>query len=60
MGKDYIFQKVRQHRVLHDVSIELTYKCNLKCFFCYNDVDKQGRPMSLADYRRLLEDLQQM
>ena len=55
-----VMPEVRKKRVLHDVSLELTYKCNLDCFFCYNDRDKQGAMLSLQQYRVLLEDLAQM
>ena len=39
------------------VLIELTYHCNLDCFFCYNDLGRQGRPLALADYLRFFDDL---
>lgn len=42
---------------MHDVTVELTYACNLDCFYCYNDRAKQGTPLSLAQYRSLFEDL---
>ncbi len=55
-----ILQKVRALRLLHDVTLELTYNCNLNCFYCYNDREKQGKPLSIALYRTLLEDLARM
>ena len=60
MYRNHILSKVRQQRVLHDVSLELTYRCNLDCFYCYNDRQKSGKPLSLEQYRRLLEDLAEM
>lgn len=42
---------------LFSVLLELTYRCNLDCVFCYNDVGKRGRPLSREDYGRLLDDL---
>jgi MoaA/NifB/PqqE/SkfB family radical SAM enzyme len=42
---------------LMSVLLELTYACNLDCAFCYNDVSLTGRPLSLAQYRDLLDDL---
>jgi MoaA/NifB/PqqE/SkfB family radical SAM enzyme len=51
---------VRENRILHDVALELTYKCNLKCFYCYNDVSKKGTPLTLDDYRVVLSDLADM
>ena len=52
--------QARKHRILHDVTLELTYKCNLECFFCYNDLNKTGKLLSLSQYRTLLEDLARM
>jgi MoaA/NifB/PqqE/SkfB family radical SAM enzyme len=46
--------------LLHDVTLELTYRCNLDCFYCYNDRAKAGTPLSLEQYRVLLEDLARM
>lgn len=55
-----VMRDVRAQRVLHDVTLELTYKCNLDCFFCYNDRDKKGEILSIKQYRSLLEDLASM
>ena len=52
--------RARQERQLVDVLLELTYACNLDCFFCYNDRALQGRPLALSHYERLLEDLAQL
>ena len=30
---------------LFSVLIELTYRCNLDCFFCYNDLGMRGKPL---------------
>ena len=60
MYQTKIFRTIREQRILFDVSLELTYACNLDCFFCYNDRDKLGKPLSLAQYDRLLEDLARM
>jgi MoaA/NifB/PqqE/SkfB family radical SAM enzyme len=60
MNYQAILKTVRARRVLYDVTLELTYRCNLDCFFCYNDRDKQGTPLSLGQYRTLLEDLARM
>ena len=56
----YIQNQVEYHRILHTVALELTYKCNLDCFFCYNDRNKKGTPLSLEDYQVLLQDLAEM
>jgi AdoMet-dependent heme synthase len=43
--------------VLFSALVELTYRCNLDCFFCYNDLSLKGKPMRLSDYGRLFEEL---
>lgn len=60
MYRTSVLRNVRRQRLLHDVTIELTYRCNLDCFYCYNDRAKQGTQLSLAQYRALLEDLARM
>ncbi|NOZ10993.1 MAG: radical SAM protein [Gammaproteobacteria bacterium] len=45
---------------LLSVTLELTYRCNLDCFICYNDRDTQGQLLSLKQYRSLLLSLQKM
>ena len=55
-----ILRQVREQRILFDVSLELTYRCNLDCFYCYNDLEKQGKPLSLEQYETLLKDLARM
>ena len=57
MYKTTIARKIREQRILHDVSLELTYRCNLDCFYCYNDREKAGKLLSLEQYRVLLNDL---
>ncbi|MCL4806480.1 MAG: radical SAM protein [Thermoanaerobaculia bacterium] len=42
------------------VLIELTYRCNLDCFFCYNDVKLKGRPLGRERYFDLLAELAEM
>ena len=43
--------------ILFSALVELTYRCNLDCVFCYNDLGLQGRPMTLDDYQRFFGDL---
>lgn len=45
---------------LFSVLVELTYRCNLDCVFCYNDVGLRGTPLAKDQYLRLLDDLQAM
>ena len=37
--------------------IELTYRCNLDCFFCYNDLAATGKPLSREQYFDLFAEL---
>ncbi len=60
MYRTTILRRVREQRLLHDVSLELTYRCNLDCFFCYNDREKVGTALSLQQYEVLLNDLASM
>ncbi len=55
-----ILPKIRALRIPHSVSLELTYRCNLNCFYCYNDRERSGKPLSLAQYETLLRDLARM
>lgn len=45
---------------LFSVLVELTYRCNLDCFFCYNDLGLRGTPLSFAQYDAMLADLAAM
>ena len=49
-----------RENLLFSVLVELTYRCNLDCFFCYNDLGLRGEPLSREQYLRLLADLRQM
>jgi radical SAM protein with 4Fe4S-binding SPASM domain len=39
------------------VLVELTYRCNLDCFFCYNDLALRGEPLRREQYFRLFQEL---
>ncbi len=45
---------------LFTVLLELTYRCNLDCFFCYNDLGLRGTPLAFEEYATLLRDLASM
>jgi MoaA/NifB/PqqE/SkfB family radical SAM enzyme len=45
---------------LLSVLLELTYRCNLDCAFCYNDMALKGRPLRLEQYEVLLDELAAM
>lgn len=42
---------------LFSVLCELTYRCNLDCFFCYNDLGLRGEAMSTAAWQGFFRDL---
>lgn len=42
---------------LFSALVELTYRCNLDCFFCYNDVGLAGTPLAFERYGELLEEM---
>jgi MoaA/NifB/PqqE/SkfB family radical SAM enzyme len=45
---------------LFSALIELTYRCNLDCFFCYNDLGLRGKPLAFEQYATFLRDLAAM
>jgi MoaA/NifB/PqqE/SkfB family radical SAM enzyme len=49
-----------RRNLLFSVLVELTYRCNLDCFFCYNDLGATGTPLSRDDYFRLFADLRDL
>jgi MoaA/NifB/PqqE/SkfB family radical SAM enzyme len=49
----------RENRLLSAL-LELTYRCNLDCFFCYNDLGRRGRPLRLDQWRSLLDELAEL
>ena len=60
MAFNRITRKVSNENILFSVLVELTYHCNLACFFCYNDVGLKGAPMTTEEYFRFFEDLRDM
>lgn len=46
--------------ILYSVMLELSYRCDLACVFCYNDRSRTATPLTLAEYERLLADLAAM
>ncbi|MFC1665042.1 radical SAM/SPASM domain-containing protein [Pseudomonadota bacterium] len=57
MSYQQLLQKCLGNNVLYTAMFELTYRCNLDCFFCYNDRGLQGKLLSLQDYIRVFDDL---
>lgn len=55
-----VLARAAEEERLFSVLLELTYRCNLACVFCYNDVGKRGRPLATDRYLRLLGELAEM
>ncbi len=53
-------QRTWRDNILFSVLVELTYRCNLDCFFCYNDPHLRGVPLSREQYLRFFEDLREL
>lgn len=60
MGFEQVLQKTWRDNILFSVLLELTYRCNLDCFFCYNDLALRGEPMRTGEYLRFFEDLRDL
>jgi AdoMet-dependent heme synthase len=55
-----VLRKTWRDGLLFSVLVELTYRCNLDCFFCYNDLGLRGEPLKTGDWLRLFEDLRDL
>ena len=55
-----LVQRTWRENVLFSVLVELTYRCNLDCAFCYNDLGLTGTAMSTEEWIRFFEDLREM
>ncbi|HYG61391.1 MAG TPA: radical SAM protein, partial [Thermoanaerobaculia bacterium] len=55
-----LLQKTWRDNILFSALIELTYRCNLDCFFCYNDLGLRGEPLRTEQWFRLFDDLREM
>jgi MoaA/NifB/PqqE/SkfB family radical SAM enzyme len=60
MTYENLIQRAWHNNTLLSVLLELTYDCNLNCFFCYNDRKQRGLPLSLDQYRQLIDELAEM
>jgi radical SAM protein with 4Fe4S-binding SPASM domain len=52
--------KTWNKNILFSALVELTYRCNLDCVFCYNDLELKGTPLTKEQYFRFFEDLREM
>src|SRR4051812_26325463 len=55
-----LMAKAWQDNLLVSVLVELTYRCNLDCFFCYNDLALSGQPLSREQYFRFFDELREL
>jgi len=60
MTFDKVVERSWSGNRLMTVLIELTYRCNLDCFFCYNDLGLRGTPVTFEQYAAFLRDLAAM
>ena len=60
MGFEQILRKTWRDNVLFSVLVELTYRCNLDCFFCYNDLGLRGEPLRTEQYLAFFEELRDL
>jgi MoaA/NifB/PqqE/SkfB family radical SAM enzyme len=59
-GYSGLVRRTWEENVLFSVLVELTYRCNLDCFFCYNDLALRGEPLSFDEYRRFFAELRDL
>jgi radical SAM protein with 4Fe4S-binding SPASM domain len=55
-----LVRKTWEQNLLFSVLVELTYRCNLDCSFCYNDVGLRGKPLTTEQYLDFFSDLRDM
>lgn len=57
MALSDLLEKTWNRNILFSALVELTYRCNLDCFYCYNDLGLRGRALSDEQYFKFFEDL---
>ena len=55
-----VIARTWRDNLLFSVLLELTYRCNLDCFFCYNDLGLKGEPLSREQYFRFFDELRDL
>ncbi len=55
-----LLEKTWNGNLLFSALVELTYRCNLDCFYCYNDLGQRGETLSDEQYFRFFEGLAAM
>ena len=57
---DRIMARTWDENILFSALFELTFACNLRCFYCYNDLGSSGEPLTLDEYNKVLRELAEM
>jgi MoaA/NifB/PqqE/SkfB family radical SAM enzyme len=55
-----LVERTWNENLLFSVLVELTYRCNLDCFFCYNDINLKGVPLSTDRYLGFFDELRDL
>ncbi len=55
-----VLRKTWSENILFSVLVELTYRCNLDCSFCYNDLGLRGEPLTKDEYFRFFDELAEL
>jgi AdoMet-dependent heme synthase len=55
-----IVHKAWEGNTLFSALVELTYRCNLDCYFCYNDLSLRGRQLSRGQYFEFFDGLRDL
>jgi MoaA/NifB/PqqE/SkfB family radical SAM enzyme len=55
-----LVERTWSENLLFSVLVELTYRCNLDCFFCYNDLGLRGAPLSTERYLSFFRELREL
>jgi len=60
MTLERIVARTWDENILFSVLLELTFACDLNCFYCYNDLGSSGEPLNLEEYEDLLGELAEL
>jgi MoaA/NifB/PqqE/SkfB family radical SAM enzyme len=60
MSYNALVERAWEQNLLLSALVELTYRCNLDCFFCYNDLQLRGTPLTTAQYLQFFSDLREL
>lgn len=55
-----LLEKTWNGNLLFSALVELTYRCNLDCFYCYNDLGQRGETLGDEQYFQFFEGLAAM